>query len=375
MWRPGLPRRKGVKHVDSKLRFGILGCGVIGPHHALALSGLPEAELVAYADRDTDRAAKLAQEYGGRWYNSLEQMLSEAELDAVCICTPSGQHADQAIAVLQAGKHVVIEKPVDIALPAIDRLQAAQRSSGRKAAVISQHRFDLATRIVAEAAHNGDFGRLTLGTAQVPWWRSQGYYDSGDWRGTWQWDGGGALMNQSIHTIDLLLAVMGPPVEISAYTGLLAHERIEVEDTAVAIVRFGGGALGIVEGTTAAYPGLTVRLSIHGDRGSAIIENDQLLYFHAAGRQEQQGGAYGAAGAGNQAAEMLSRHQSVVAGPTAGADPGSLSLAHRDQLADFVAAIHEDREPVVNIAEGRRAVETILAIYESARGGRAVRMD
>jgi UDP-N-acetyl-2-amino-2-deoxyglucuronate dehydrogenase len=361
--------------MGNKLRFGILGCGVIGPHHALAISGLSDdAELLAFADRNAERAAKLAQEYGGRVYDTLDQLLSNPDLDAVCICTPSGQHAEQAIAVLQAGKHVVIEKPVDITLAAIDRLLAVQRTSGRKAAVISQHRFDLATRIVSEAAKNGDFGRLTVGTAQVAWWRSQGYYDSGDWRGTWQWDGGGALMNQSIHTIDLLLAVMGPAVEISAYTGLLAHERIEVEDTAVAILRFAGGALGIVEGTTAAYPGLTTRLTIHGDRGSAIIDNDQLVYFHV-GQADAAGGAYGAGGAGNQATELLSRYAPVAAGPSAGADPGSLSLAHRDQLADFIAAVRDDREPLVTIEEGRRAVATILAIYESGRSGRPVRVD
>src|SRR5262249_52498120 len=146
--------------------------------------------------------------------------------------------------------------------------------------VISQHRFDLATRIVADAVRQGRFGRLTVGTAQVRGWRSQDYYDSGKWRGTWALDGGGALMNQSIHTIDLLLSIMGEAVEASAYTARLAHERIEVEDTAVAVLRFANGALGVVEGTTAAYPGLTARLEIHGDRGSAIIDKDQLVYFH-----------------------------------------------------------------------------------------------
>jgi len=347
---------------------------VIGPHHALALSGLSDAELVAFADRNPDRAAKLAKQYGGRAYDNLPELLRHPQLDVVCVCTPSGQHAEQAIAVLEAGKHVVIEKPVDIQLAAIDRLLDVQRRSGRRAAVISQHRFDLASRIVSEATRNGDFGRLTVGTAQVPWWRSQGYYDSGDWRGTWQLDGGGALMNQSIHTIDLLLAMMGPADEVSAYTGLLAHERIEVEDTAVAIVRFAGGALGIIQGTTAAYPGLTTRLTIHGDRGSAVIDNDQLVYFHA-GQADADGGAYGAGGAGNQAEALLSRYDSVTAGPTAGADPSSLSMAHRDQLADFIAAIRDDREPLVSIAEGRRAVATILAIYESGRSGRPVRVD
>jgi predicted dehydrogenase len=358
--------------VDNKVQFGILGCGVIGPFHARAIADLPDdAELVAVADEHADRAAKLAEEYGTAWYESFGALLDHPGLDAVCICTPSGLHAEHAIAALNAGKHIVVEKPVDVTLPAIDRLLVAQRASDRKVAVISQHRFDPSTRIVTEAVRSGRFGKLTVGAAEVRWWRSQSYYDSGQWRGTWKLDGGGALMNQSIHTIDLLLSIMGPVVEISAYTGLLAHERIEVEDTAVAILRFANGALGLVEGTTAAYPGLTARLEITGDRGSAVIDNDQLVYFHVASA-EQQEADYGAAGAGNQAEAVLGAQGVATAGPTAGADPASLSMAHRDQIKDFIEAIREGREPLVNLEEGRKAVAAILAIYESARVGRPV---
>jgi predicted dehydrogenase len=184
-------------------------------------------------------------------------------------------------------------------------------------------------------------------------------------------DGGGALMNQSIHTIDLLQWIMGPVTEVSAYTGLLAHERIEVEDTAVAIVRFASGALGIIEGTTAAYPGLTARLEVHGDRGSAIIDNDELVYFHSAGVGEG-GAAYGAGGGDNQVADILKENATDASGPAAGADPASLSMAHREQIRDFIEAIREGREPLVNIEEGRKPVAIILAIYESARTGRPV---
>jgi predicted dehydrogenase len=256
-------------------------------------------------------------------------------------------------------------------LASIDRLWAARRSTAQKAAVISQHRFDTGSRIVHDAVEQDRFGRLTLGTAQVRWWRTQAYYDGGAWRGTWEWDGGGALMNQSIHTIDLLQWMMGPVVEVSAYTATLAHERIAVEDTAVATVRFASGALGIIEGTTAAYPGLTARLEVHGNRGSAIIDKDELVYFHSAVGDEE-GRAYGASGAGNQAADVLSQYPPDPVGAAAGADPGSLSMAHREQIRDFVAAIREDREPLVNIEEGRKPVAIIRAIYESARTGRPV---
>jgi UDP-N-acetyl-2-amino-2-deoxyglucuronate dehydrogenase len=180
-------------------------------------------------------------------------------------------------------------------------------------------------------------------------------------------------MNQSIHTIDLLQWLMGPVVEVSAYTGLLAHERIAVEDTAVAIVRFAQGALGLIAGTTAAYPGLTARLEVHGDRGSAIIDSDELVYFHSA-TTEEAGAAYGASGGGNQAADMLNQYAADPVGAAAGSDPASLSMAHREQIRDFIQAIREDREPLVNIEEGRKPVAIILAIYESAKSGRPVRV-
>lgn len=359
----------------EQIRFGILGCGVIGPHHAQAIASLTdEAVLVAVADRHVERAERLAQRYGVSAYTSLEALLAHPGLDAISICTPSGDHADNAIAVLQAGKHAVIEKPVAVTVEAIDRLLAARRSEAQKVAVISQHRFDTSAQIVHDAVAQGRLGRLTVGKAQVRWWRSQDYYDSGAWRGTWELDGGGALMNQSIHTIDLLQWIMGPVVEVSAYTGLLAHERIEVEDTAVAIMRFASGALGMIEGTTAAYPGLTARLEVNGDRGSAIIDNDELIYFHSAASHEEDA-AYGAGATGNQAAELLSQYASESPAPTAGADPASLSMAHRSQLRDFIRAIREHREPLVTIAEGRKPVALIRAIYESARRGGSVAVE
>src|SRR5215210_6013509 len=271
----------------EKLRFGILGCGVIGPHHARAIAGLESAELVAVADVVPELAEELAGEYGCPAFPSLGEMLSGVELDAVCVCTPSGMHAEDAIAALESGKDVVIEKPVDVTLKAADRLLEVKRATGRKVAVVSQHRFDAASRAVHEALTRGEFGRLTSGSAEVRWWRSQSYYGSGGWRGTWDLDGGGVLINQAIHSIDLLQWLMGPVIEVTAYTGLLAHERIEVEDTAVAILKFADGTLGTIVATTAAYPGLTATIAVHGDRGSAVIDDDELSYFYAAGQGEE----------------------------------------------------------------------------------------
>ena len=345
----------------EKLRFGILGCGVIGPHHAKAIAGLQSAELVAVADVVPELAEELADEHGCSHYASLEEMLSGVDLNAVCVCTPSGTHAEGAITALEAGKDVIIEKPVDVTLKAADRLIEVQRATGRRVAVVSQHRFDAGTRAVRETLARGEFGRLTSGSADVRWWRSQSYYDSGGWRGTWELDGGGVLINQAIHSIDLLQWLMGEVVEVTAYTGLLAHERIEVEDTAVAILRFEGGALGTILATTAAFPGLTTRIAVHGDRGSAIIDDDELSYFHAAGE--------------GQEGEVMEQYGEAATGPGAGADPGSLSMAHRDQIQDFVEALREGREPLVNLEEGRKPLAIIQGIYESARTGGTVRIE
>ncbi|MGA8115557.1 MAG: Gfo/Idh/MocA family oxidoreductase [Actinocatenispora sp.] len=352
------------------VRFGIVGCGVISGTHARAI-GQPsnDAHLMAVTDVVPDRAAAFAAEQGVAHAADLDELLAREDVDAVAVCVPSGAHADVAVRALDAGKHVVVEKPADISLADIDRIIAARDRSGRLVTSISQHRFDPASQVVHEAVSAGRFGRLTSGSAAVNWWRSQSYYDSGDWRGTWALDGGGALMNQGIHTLDLLCWLLGEPVEVFAFSGLLAHERIEVEDTAVAAVRFASGALGTVLGTTAAHPGLTTRLHVHGTTGSAVIDNDRLDYFHVAAG-DTGGPAYGASGADNQADQVLPG--GGASGSGAGSDPGALSDAHSVQYQDFLAALTGDRAPLVTLEEGRRAVGLILAIYESSRTGRPV---
>lgn len=358
----------------ERLRFGIIGCGVIGATHARAIQALAEhAELVAVADSVPDRAQRFASEYGAEPYTDYRQLLARRDIDVVNICLPSGMHAAVAIEAFAAGKHVVVEKPFDITLEAMDRCLEAQRRAGRKLAVIFQNRFLPAVQVVKEAAASGQFGRLTYATAEVPWWRSQGYYDSGDWRGTWALDGGGCLMNQGIHTIDLMQWIMGPVVEVQAYTATLAHERIEVEDVAVAAVRFANGALGTIAGTTALYPGLSTRLTVGGQRGSAVVEGSRLAWFHVQ-KEGEEADAYGGVRDGNQAEAALAAYR-AAAPAVAGVDPRVPGgEGHVWQLLDMIQAIREDREPAVNGEEGRRAVAVILAIYESARTGRPVRV-
>ena len=356
--------------VSTPLRFAVVGCGVIGRVHARSITRVNGAVLTVTVDPVETAAKELAGEYDAASVSSLEEALRRDDVDAVAICTPSGNHAELAVQALAAGMHVVVEKPLDVSAEAARKLNAAAAASGRTITVVSQHRFDPASVAVWEAARAGRFGTLTSGVASVAWWRSQSYYDSGDWRGTWSLDGGGALVNQAIHTIDLLIWMMGRPLEVNAYTSCLAHEGIEVEDTAVAIVRFESGALGVIHGTTAAYPGLTTRVQVHGNRGSAVIDDDRLEYFHAAPSDDDGDGfPYGAGGSSNQAALVLPEVQST---PATGDDPVSMSEGHEMQYVDFLEAIREGRPPRVTVASATTSLQVILAIYRSAEEGRPV---
>jgi predicted dehydrogenase len=344
------------------MRFALVGAGVIGKQHGLVMSQLADRiELVAVADVDVTKAADLAARHGGRPYASLTEALAAEEIDVVSVCVPTGLHGQVAIEALQAGKHVIIEKPAEITTARTDEIIDAQEKAGTLVTVISQHRFDASTEQVLAAIAGGEFGRITTGIASIDWWRGQSYYDSGDWRGTWELDGGGALMNQGVHTVDLLVAALGRPIEVFAYTATLAHERIEVEDVAVGVVKFDSGALGVLHATTAAYPGLSARLQVHGDRGSAVIDNDQLTFFHATEPgAEAEDKSYGSTSARETPAK------------TAGSDPSQLSDAHRLQYLNFLGAL-DGTEPLrVTLETNRQSIGVITGVYESARTGRPV---
>lgn len=367
--------RSGARDRAASLGFAVIGAGFIGRIHAEVIEKLDGAHLACIVDTDPARAEALAADHGDvATFASLEDALAGAPVQAVAICTPTGVHGEGAIAALRAGLHTVIEKPAEVTLAHCDEIIAAAEAAGPavKVAVISQHRFDPSTEIVLDQLERGGFGTVTSGIASTNWWRGQDYYDSGDWRGTWELDGGGALMNQGIHAVDLLIAMMGRPVQVFAQTGLLAHERIDVEDTAVAVVTFDSGAIGVLHATTAAFPGLTVRVSLMGSRGSAIIDNDELVYVHAATGDIGQTG-YGADPTKtNQVAEYARR--GPVA-PTYIDAPGNLSDAHVHQYRDFLSSIRDDRPPRVGLAENRRCLAVIEAVYESARTGQPVRVD
>ena len=366
--------------MSTAINVAITGCGVIGRTHAIALQQFPEANIVALIDAIPTAAESLADfiEKSGRpkpsTHMSIGDALAADDIDLVVLATPSGLHIQQALEVLDADKHVVIEKPLDVDLNRAQEIEAAAKEAAGRgviASVISQHRFDRASVAIANAVAQGRFGRLTSAIASVAWWRGQGYYDSGDWRGTWSMDGGGALMNQGVHTVDLLLWFMGRPVEIHAHTACLAHERIEVEDTAVATVTFENGGLAVLHATTAAYPGLTVRVQLMGSEGSAVVDNDQLQYFHT--KEAGTGSAdMGLQGGGDQTAEELAKYPDE---DYEAKDPTVYPAGHIRQYRDILDAIDEGRQPGVTVSDAVNALATVRAVYVSATLNQTVLFD
>ena len=235
--------------------FGIIGCGMISDFHSAAIADIKNGKLVAVSSRKAENSQRLVDRYSIQAYSDYNEMLNRDDIDIVCVCTPSGAHMEPAVAAAEAGKHVIIEKPLEITLERCDDIIESCEKANVRLCAIFNSRFSDASQLVKDTVSSGRLGQLTLGDAYVKWYRSQDYYDSGDWRGTMELDGGGALMNQSIHAIDFLQYVMGPVESIQAFTDTLAHKRIDVEDVAVAALRFKNGALGVVEGTTAVYPG------------------------------------------------------------------------------------------------------------------------
>jgi len=250
--------------------FGIVGCGMIAEFHTRAINDLPNAGVVAAFSRSEKNGQKIKDlaKDGCEIYDDYAKFLAHPGLDVVCVCTPSGAHLDPSVDAARAGKHVVVEKPLEITAERCDAIINECEKNKVLLCTIFPSRFHDANRELKNAVDSKRFGRLTLGETTCKWWRSQAYYDEGGWKGTKALDGGGALMNQAIHNVDLLLWMMGPVVQVSGFTATLAHERIEVEDTAVACMQFESGALGVIQATTSVHPGLPKTISIHGDKGS-----------------------------------------------------------------------------------------------------------
>ncbi|MEM6779661.1 MAG: Gfo/Idh/MocA family oxidoreductase [Planctomycetota bacterium] len=340
--------------------IGIVGTGMISNFHARAIADSEHGHLVGCYSRNQANCGAFAAEHGARPHDSLESMLADDSVRVVSVCTPSGAHQDPALAAAAAGKHVMIEKPLEVTTEKCDAILDACARHNVRLGVTFQSRFHESARLIKQAVDQGRFGTITMGDAYVKWYRSQEYYDSGAWRGTWELDGGGALMNQAIHSVDLLLWLMGPVRRVHAMTSTMTHERIEVEDVAIANLEFVSGALGVIEATTTAFPGSLKRVEIAGSHGSAILEEEDITQWQFADETE----------ADEQLRQRMAGQTETGGGA---ADPASIGHhGHKSVYDDFLQSINLDRPPLIDGAEGRRSVELITAIYESARTGRTV---
>ncbi len=348
----------------EQLGIALVGSGMISEFQSRAIADLDTARVIGYFDTVAELARKRAEQFGTRAFVSLDELLAHPEVDVVSICTPSGVHLEPAVAAADAGKHVMVEKPVEVTTERIDRIVDACRRAGVTLGAIFPRRFFDTSRILKEAIDAGRFGTLSLADVYIKWFRTQEYYDQGGWRGTWKLDGGGALMNQGIHGIDLVQWLMGGIESVCGNAALRSHERIEVEDTATASVLYHNGALGVIEGSTASWPGQKIRIEISGSAGHVVMEDETIVDWTFA--EELPGDA-----------EIVEKH-----GPRAGLSGGGAADAkaidsegHRRQFADFVGAIREGRTPFCDGFEGRAAVAVITAIYRSAREGRRVTVE
>ncbi|MGN7383989.1 Gfo/Idh/MocA family protein [Paenibacillus sp. SAFN-117] len=339
-----------------KLRFAIVGAGVIAPFHAKAITSNPQAELVAIADVEKPKAKKLAEEFSVKdIYTDYEIMLQREDIDAVSICVPSGLHAEVAIAAAEAGKHIFCEKPLDITVDKMDRMIRTARERQVKLGVVYQRRTFPAAIATRKAIQEGKLGKLVLGDAYLKYYRSPEYYRSAGWRGTWELDGGGALMNQGVHGVDLIQWMVGDVESVFAYSAPLVRS-IEVEDTAVAAIKYKNGAFGVIQGTTSVYPGMETRFEIHGENGTIIFGDSGIKQWSFADSQEEAPQVEGTLAASSSATNISNDGHFVL-------------------VDDLIQAIREDRDPMITGEEASKAVKLILAIYESARTGREIKLD
>lgn len=338
------------------LNFAVIGAGNIGKIQAEALRHIPEARITVVCNLGEAAGRALAEKQGAIWVADFREAVARDDVDVVTICTPSGTHGEIAVAAARAGKHLLVEKPIEITLARIDQILQAVKQAGVVLACVFPLRFTQGVHYAKAALAAGRLGRLTLADVYVKWFRPQSYYN-GNWRGTWQSDGGGALMNQAIHTIDLMQWLAGPVESVMAHTATLAH-TMQTEDTASALLRFQNGALGVIQGATSCWPGDRARVELHGDRGTIVLEEGRIVLWKLAD-----------AAPGEEEA-MLALEQAQGSGA---ADPTAIGYEmHRRQIVDLIDAIRQGRSPEIEGVEARRSVEIILAIYFAASQQRLV---
>ena len=328
------------------LNFGLLGCGAASVTHARLLAQIPDATLFGVADKNMEAAKRFAAEYGTRSYESYEQMLADESIDVVTVATPSYFHKENAIAALRAGKHVVLEKPMALCAADCDEIIKVIKETGKLVTVMAQMRFSEDVLKVKRLVEEQKFGKISLVELSMKYYRDKEYYANSDWRGTLKYDGGGALINQGIHGIDLIMYILGDILKVKAMKKTVSHS-IEAEDTLTAVCEFECGALGVVEASTCAYPGFERTIKIHGDKGFVEIDENRISSLMMDGeRVEHTTEAHQVTGASTNTVANVFYHQT--------------------QVENFIAHIKGKSELISGCYDGKRAVRVIEDIYKDS---------
>lgn len=349
----------GIRNGSKRIGYAVLGLG-IGMAHADAAYASDNADLVAVCDTDEARLRQAQEAYPGvTLYRDFRQLLCDGRVDVVSVCLPSAMHADFAVQCMEAGKHVLVEKPLDITPARAERIEQARLRTGRICGVVHQNRFNADMYPIRDALVSGRLGRLLLGTFAVKWYREQSYYDRGGWRGTWEMDGGGSLMNQAIHTVDLMQWLMGDVVSVTS-TMSIANHRIDTEDLTASLVRFASGATATFVSTTCAYPGISTEICLYGTGGTVEADADCLKTWKMKDSADEDA----------EEAAMLARYGGGNMAALA-AEPNRL-FGHAQVVEDMISAVRDERDPEVTPAEALKSVRIVHAVYESARTGKTV---
>ncbi len=341
--------------INKKVRFGIVGTGAIAKIHAACINQIEDAELIAMSSSSEERAKRASENFNIPVFSNYNELIQLKEIDVICIITQSGHHMEPAIAAAMAGKHVFCEKPLEITLERADKMINACKNAGVKLACVFQNRFSADFIEIKDAVKKGFLGKLLMANASINWYRKSEYYKYSPWRGTLEGDGGAALINQGIHTIDLLLNIMGKPESVYGKTKTLVHE-IEGEDIANALINFKSGAIGTISAGTALFPGYPERLEIYGEKGSIIFEDGKIINWNVPGHERK----------------ISTKPTESISGSS---DPMAIGDdLHKAQLIDMIKSIKNNTEPLVNGEEGRKALALIRGIYKSAIQQKEIRI-
>lgn len=340
---------------NNKLGIGIVGCGTISDIQAQAILKSNKTNLISVYSRNLKNAKLVGEKYSVSYSNEWDSFINDEKLDVISICTPNGNHLDYGKLSADAGKHVIVEKPIEITVNRGKQLIEICKKNNVKLAVIFQSRFLDSTIQIKDAIVSEKLGKIFHGSAYIKWFRSQEYYDDGEWRGTFALDGGGVLINQAIHTIDLLQWFLGDVETVYGHTGIFAHKNIEGEDNAAAILKFKNGAFGVIEGSTSVLPAMDRRIEIHGEKGTAILKGDDVSIQIGEDTGKEN---------------LTEPKGSGAASPLAG-----FSIEpHMKQIEAIVQAIQKNEEPVVSGLDSLKSLAIVEAVYKSSKTGLPVKM-